>query len=146
VLLEDVGALLGLVFALGGVGLAAFTGDARFDAMGTIAIGLLLGAIAIVLAAEMKSLLIGEAAAPGKREEIERVIEGHPAVQSLLHLRTQHLGPDELLVAAKLELAPDLSVAALTEAIDEIEAELRSRVPAARVTYLQPDTPDGVAS
>jgi cation diffusion facilitator family transporter len=142
VLLEDTGALLGLVFALAGVGLAAFTGDARFDALGSIAIGLLLGAIAIVLAAEMKSLLIGEAARPGTREEIARIIEAHPAVRSLLHLRTQHLGPEELLVAAKLQLEPDLSIARLTAAIDEIEAQLRARVPAARVTYLQPDTPD----
>ena len=146
VLLEDTGALIGLTFALAGVGLAAATGDARFDALGSIAIGVLLGGIAIVLATEMKSLLIGEAATPDTRQQIVRIIESHPSVRSLLHLRTQHLGPEELLVAAKLEFEPGLSIEGLTTAIDEIEAQLRASVPSARVTYLQPDTHDDVVS
>lgn len=141
VLLEDTGALIGLVIALAGVGLASWTGDARFDAFGSIGIGVLLGAIAIVLAVEMKSLLIGEAARPGTRDQIVEAIESHPAVRRLVDLRTQHLGPEELLVAAKLELDPSLGTAQLATAIDEIEARLRARVPEARVTYLQPELP-----
>lgn len=142
VLLEDSGALLGLVFALAGITLTAITGEPRFDALGTIAIGLLLGAIAIVLAVEMKSLIIGEAATPDRREEIVAAIERHPSVRRLLHLRTQHLGPDELLVAAKIQLTAELGLREVTRTIDEIEEGLRAAVPVARVTYLQPDTPD----
>ncbi len=140
VLLEDTGALLGLLLAAIGVGLSALTGDPRYDSLGSIAIGVLLGAIAVVLAVEMKSLLIGEAAQPGERAAIVAAIESHPAVERLVHLRTQHLGPEELLVGAKLELDPGLSVEQLSRAIDEIEERLRARVPAARVTYLQPET------
>ncbi len=141
VLLEDLGALLGLVFALIGVGLTLVTGDGRYDAMGSIAIGALLGVIAIVLAAEMKSLLIGEAAAPRQRVKLVEIMDAHPAVQRLAHLRTLHIGPEELLVAAKLELDPALSAAQVAVAIDEIEAQLRVNVPEARVTYLEPEAP-----
>jgi cation diffusion facilitator family transporter len=139
VLLEDVGALLGLVFALFGVGLSAALGDARFDAMATIAIGLLLGAIAIVLASEMKSLLIGEAASPAAARGIRLALEGAPRVNRIIHMRTLHLGPDELLVAAKVELEAGLDFAGVAGAIDAAEARVRERVPAARVIYLEPD-------
>lgn len=139
VLLEDSGALLGLVFALIGVGLAIYTGDPRFDAVGSIVIGVLLGVIAVFLAVEMKSLLIGESAGHGERAEIVTAIQADPAVQRLIHLRTQHLGPEELLVAAKVGLAPDSSLAEVAANIDRIEAAIRARVAHARVIYIEPD-------
>ena len=139
VLLEDSGALLGLFFALIGVGLAIWTGDPRFDALGSIAIGLLLAAIAFVLAAEMKSLLIGEAATPAVQARIRDAIERAPAVSKLIHLRTLHLGPDEVLVAAKIEFASHLDLAGLAGAIDAVEVGIRAAVAETCVIYLEPD-------
>jgi cation diffusion facilitator family transporter len=139
VLLEDLGALLGLGFALVGVTLAMVTGDARFDALGSIAIGLLLGAIAIVLAVEMKSLLIGESATPNQQRAIAGAIEEHPEVKRLIHLRTQHLGPEQLLVCAQVEFDSRLSFREVVNAIDGIEAGVRSSVPAADFIYVEPD-------
>jgi cation diffusion facilitator family transporter len=139
VLLEDTGALLGLVLALAGVGLAAWTGDARFDGFATISIGVLLAVIAVVLASEMKSLLIGESAEPGTRAAIRAALESHSQVTRLIHLRTQHLGPDELLVAAKLEFSNDLSLDQLARAIDAVENDVREAAPVARVIYIEPD-------
>jgi cation diffusion facilitator family transporter len=139
VLLEDLGALIGLLLALCGVSLAFALDDPRFDAAGSIAIGVLLGVIAVVLAIEMKSLLIGESAAPGIRRQIVDSIEAAPQVRRLIHLRTLHLGPDELLVGAKVELEPALDFRAVAEAIDAVEQCIRDRVPAARVIYLEPD-------
>jgi cation diffusion facilitator family transporter len=138
VLLEDFGALIGLAFALVGVALATITGDGAFDAVGSIAIGLLLGAIAILLAVETKSLLIGEAATPAERDAICSVIEGSPEVRRVIHLRTEHLGPDDLLVAAKIDFVTG-SVTELARAIDAVEARLRERVPKARLVYFEPD-------
>ena len=138
-LLEDSGALVGLVFAASGVALALITGNPVFDGIGTLAIGVLLVAIAIVLAVEMKSLLIGEAAAPETIEAIEAELGASPGVRGVIHMLTQHLGPDELLVAAKVEFAPSLSVAELAAAIDAGEARVRSAVPIATVIYLEPD-------
>jgi cation diffusion facilitator family transporter len=139
VLLEDLGALLGLVFALLGVSAALFTGEPRFDALGSIAIGLLLGAIAIVLAVEMKSLLIGESARPADRAAIVAAIRESAGVRRLIHLRTLHLGPDELLVAAKVDLDPSLSFAQVAEAVDAAEVRVRAAVPHAGLIYLEPD-------
>jgi len=139
VLLEDLGALLGLVIAGVGVSLSAAFDDPRFDAIGSIAIGALLGAIAIVLAAEMKSLLIGESAAQEVRGAIRTTIEGSPSVRRLIHMRTLHLGPEELLVAAKVEFDVGLDIPGLASAIDDLEAAIRQRVPIARVIYLEPD-------
>ncbi len=139
VLLEDLGALLGLVFALIGVSLAVVLGDPRYDALGSIAIGVLLGVIAIVLAIEMKSLLIGESATREVREEIRGCIEGATSVRNLIHMRTLHLGPDELLVAAKVEFDSELDIPGLTSAIDALESELRRRTPLELVIYLEPD-------
>lgn len=139
VLLEDLGALIGLVLALAGVGLATLTGEARWDGAGTLAIGVLLVLIAAVLAREMKSLLIGEAATPEDQTAIAAAIAATPAVRGLIHMRTQHLGPDELLVAAKIELDAGLSTAQMAAAIDRTEAGIRAAVPIARVIYLEPD-------
>jgi divalent metal cation (Fe/Co/Zn/Cd) transporter len=138
VLLEDLGALLGLVFALTGVTLATVTDEPRYDAAGSLAIGALLVVIAIVLAAEMRSLLIGESASPKVQAEITRAIEGAREVRRIIHLRTMHLGPDELLVAAKVDIDA-ASIADLAQAIDVIEARVRAAVPIARVVYLEPD-------
>ncbi len=139
VLLEDVGALLGLVLAIVGVSVALITGDARWDALGSVAIGLLLGVIAVILAIEMKSLLIGEAAAPTTIAAIHEALAGGPGVTHVIHLRTLHLGPDDLLVAAKLAFAPDLSLKAVAEIVDALEAAVRARVPAARLVFIEPD-------
>jgi divalent metal cation (Fe/Co/Zn/Cd) transporter len=139
VLLEDLGALVGLVLALFGVGLAELTGNPRFDAVGSMAIGALLGVIAVLLMIEMKSLLIGESASAAVDTRIRRVLEAGPGVRSVIHLRTQHLGPDELLVGAKLEFDDTLDVDALCAGINRLEQAVRESVPEARVMYLEPD-------
>ena len=139
VLLEDTGALCGLVFALTGVVLASVTGEPRWDAVGSLAIGLLLVSIAMVLGVEMKALLIGESATPAVEEAIRTAMTTAPAVRRLIHLRTEHLGPDELLVGAKLEFDRTLSVPALAQAIDDVEARVRAVVPAAHIMYIEPD-------
>ncbi|HTO71533.1 MAG TPA: cation diffusion facilitator family transporter [Myxococcota bacterium] len=143
VLLEDVGALAGLAFAALGIGLAIATGDARFDAAGSIAIGVLLAAIAWVLAAEMKSLLIGEAASPRDVAKIRGAMESAPHVCRIIHLRTMHLGPDDLLVASKLSFDPKLDFASLAKVIDETERRVRVVVPSARLIFLEPDVDRG---
>jgi cation diffusion facilitator family transporter len=139
VLLEDTGALVGLLFALIGIGLAEATGDPRWDAMGSIAIGLLLGFIAMLLIVEMKSLLIGESASPREVARICDAMEGHPRVRRVIHMRTEHLGPDELLVAAKIEIDADLDTSGVAETINAIERAVRAAVPVARVIYVEPD-------
>jgi cation diffusion facilitator family transporter len=139
VLLEDFGALIGLILALLGVGLSVLTGNAVFDALGTIAIGILLGVIAVILIVEMKSLLIGEGAAqPVLRRIVGAIEEGDP-VQRVIHIRTQYLGPEELLVAAKIALAPCTTIEDVARTIDEAELRVRSAVPEARLIYLEPD-------
>jgi cation diffusion facilitator family transporter len=138
VLLEDLGALVGLVLALLGVGLSVLTGNPAFDALGTICIGVLLGIVAIILIIEMKSLLIGEGAA---QPVLQRIIDALQSgdVQRVIHIRTQYIGPEELLVAAKIALAPGLPLDAVARAIDEAEARVRAAVPDARLIYLEPD-------
>jgi cation diffusion facilitator family transporter len=138
VLLEDFGALVGLGLALLGVGLTVVTGDPVFDALGTIAIGLLLGVIAVVLIIEMKSLLIGEGVTPPVLSRINAGLVGGD-VQRVIHVRTQYIGPEELLVAAKIALTPGLPVEGVARAIDEAEGRVRSAVPDARLIYLEPD-------
>ncbi len=139
VLLEDTGALTGLVFALFGVGLTVITGNPVFDALGTLMIGLLLVLIAIVLGIETKSLLVGEGASEADYDRIvDAILEG-PEVEKLIHIKTLYLGPDELLVAAKIALPADKPVRAAADDIDSIEVRIRAAVPAARVIYLEPD-------
>jgi cation diffusion facilitator family transporter len=148
VLLEDIGAMFGLVLAIGGVAMAEVTGNPRFDAVGSVGIGLLLGVIAVTLVIEMKSLLIGEAASPAVLDRIRGTIDGADSVRRVIHMRTQHLGPDELLVCAKLEFDPDLEFHAIANVIEAIEASVREAVPSARVIYLEPDftRPERVSS
>ncbi len=144
-LLEDSGALLGLVFATAGVTLALVTGNPVFDGLGTLAIGVLLVSIAIVLAIEMKSLLIGEAATPDMVSRIQVELEQGAEVHRVIHMLTQHLGPEELLVGARVEFDPSLSMSELAGAIDACEARVRAAVPIATVIYLEPDLSAGEA-
>ncbi|MDF0530373.1 cation diffusion facilitator family transporter [Tsukamurella sp. 8F] len=139
VLLEDTGALIGLALALLGVGLAWGLDMPVFDGIGTLAIGILLGVIAIVLIVEMQSLLIGEGATEEESAAILRALEGSPAVQRVIHCKTQYLGPDEMLVAAKIAIGEASSAAEIAQGIDTAEAALRAAVPNARVVYLEPD-------
>jgi divalent metal cation (Fe/Co/Zn/Cd) transporter len=138
-LLEDTAALLGLVFAATGIALALITGNPVFDAAGTLAIGVLLVAVAIVLAIEMKSLLMGEAASPDVVERIETEIQQSGDVRRVIHLITQHLGPEEVLVAAKVEFDSALSMEELARAINACEGRVRTAVPIARLIYVEPD-------
>jgi cation diffusion facilitator family transporter len=139
ILLEDVGALAGLFIAFLGIGLSELTGNARFDAAGSILIGMLLCSIALILAIEMKSLLIGEAAMSSMEEEIAIVLLEEPNVIKMIHMRTTHLGPEELLIAAKLELNHSLSFEGVTSTINRAEQRLRTLVPVAHIIYLEPD-------
>ena len=138
VLLEDIAALVGLVFALAGVGLATLTHEPVWDGIGTCAIGVLLVSVAVILVIETKSLLVGEAAAPGEVARIEAELVG-PGVDRVIHLRTMHLGPDELLVGAKLAMPDRATLPQIAAAIDDAEQRVRAAVPSARVIYLEPD-------
>ena len=139
VLLEDTGALVGLTFALFGVGLTLITGNTMFDALGTLMIGVLLIIIAIILGIETKSLLVGEGANRSDYDRIVDAISSGPDVEKLIHIKTLYLGPDELMVAAKIALTADKTVREAADDIDEIERRIRAAVPAARVIYLEPD-------
>ncbi|MCY3635422.1 MAG: cation diffusion facilitator family transporter [bacterium] len=138
VLLEDLGAMIGLVFALIAVVLAEVTGEPRWDGAGTLVIGVLLGIIAIVLAIEMKSLLIGESATEEDRARLRAALDESPEIDRVVDLRTQHLGPEELLVAAEVDFADHLPGDQLPAAIAAVEDRLRAAVPAATHVYLEP--------
>ncbi|MFG3435963.1 cation diffusion facilitator family transporter [Nonomuraea sp. NPDC047897] len=148
ILLEDLGALLGLIFALFGVSMAVVTGNPVWDAIGTLMIGVLLAVIAIILAIETKSLLLGEGATPEMERQIHAALEGSTEVERVIHMRTLHLGPEELLVAAKIAVTHNDTAAEVARGIDEAEQRIREAVPIARVIYLEPDldrTPTGAA-
>jgi cation diffusion facilitator family transporter len=138
VLLEDAGALIGLLLAFCGIGLSVLTGDPIWDGFGTIGIGVLLGVIAIILIIETKSLLIGEGSDSDELNRICGAMVG-PGVDRVIHLRTQYLGPDELLIGAKIAVPAALSTAEVARIIDEAEARVRGAIPAARIIYLEPD-------
>jgi cation diffusion facilitator family transporter len=139
VLLEDAGALIGLVIALTAVILDTVTGNAVWDGIGTLSIGLLLGIIAIVLCVEMKSLLIGESASSTHEAAIREAIEQHPNVERLINMRTEHIGPDDILVATKLQFTGDLTMTELAAIINAIEASIRAVVPEATRIFIEPD-------
>lgn len=142
VLLEDWGAMFGLVLALGAVSISVGFDAPVWDGIGTLTIGILLGIIAVVLAIEMKSLLIGESATLRNQEAIEAAIEAGDDVDRLIHIRTQHIGPEDILVAAKVHFQTGLSTSELTDAIDAAESRVRSAVPMSRLIYLEPDLYD----
>ena len=139
VLLEDLGALIGLVIAMSAIGLSIVTDNGIYDGIGTATIGALLVVIAAILAVEMKGLLIGESATEADQQAIAAAIEVEPSVQRLIHLRTEHIGPDELLVGAKIELIDGLDVNEVVEIVNNVETAVRRSVPSVRVMYLEPD-------
>jgi len=146
ILLEDVAALLGLVFALLGVGLTVLTGNPLFDGLATLCIGALLVTVAIVLGIETKSLLVGEGANPEDLSAIRAAIEGNALVERVIHMKTLYLGPDELLVAAKLALPRSSSTPEAAAAIDQVEKAIRAAVPHATMIYLEPDVWRGASA
>jgi cation diffusion facilitator family transporter len=139
ILLEDVAALLGLVFALFAVSLSLITGNYYFDVAGTAMIGLLLVAVAVVLAVETKSLLLGEAATPEAQERIAGALRGTPGIERIIHMKTLHLGPEELLVGAKIAVGASETGAQVATTIDAAEQAVRTAEPMATVIYLEPD-------
>ncbi|PPG34189.1 cation transporter [Rathayibacter sp. AY1B7] len=145
VLLEDVAALTGLTFALLGVGLTVITGDSVYDAIGTIMIGTLLIVVAIVLGVETKSLLVGEGATPADAASIRAALEAGRDVERVIHMRTLYLGPDEILVAAKLAFPAAETLEHVAAGIDAAEKRIREAVPAATTIYLEPDVDRGRA-
>ncbi|MCU1514113.1 MAG: cation transporter [Microbacteriaceae bacterium] len=139
VLLEDVAALTGLLFAFAGVILTVITGNGIFDAVGTMAIGLLLVLVAIVLGLETKSLLVGEGASAADTERIRDAINAEPDVEALIHMKSLYLGPEELLVAAKVAFSPKKTLVEIAGMINSLEERIRESVPVARVIYIEPD-------
>jgi cation diffusion facilitator family transporter len=139
VLLEDMAALLGLVLAFGGVGFTVLTGDPIWDAIGTLAIGLLLVLVAVILGAETSSLLVGEGATASDTEKIETALGSTRGVNSIIHMKTLYIGPEELMVAAKIAVDVDITGKDIAAIIDDAEARIRAEVPTARVIYLEPD-------
>jgi cation diffusion facilitator family transporter len=139
VVLEDIAALIGLVFAFAGVGLTVVTHNPIFDAIGTLAIGALLLAVAIVLGAETSSLLIGEGATIDDANAISAALSGAAGVQTVIHMKTLYLGPDELMLGAKIAVDPTATAAQIAAVIDAAELAVRTAVPAVRVIYLEPD-------
>lgn len=145
ILLEDAGALLGLVTALFGVSMAVITGDGRWDGLGAMGVGTLLVVIAVFLAFEMAAMLVGEAALPEESAAIRGALEGSSGVARVIHLRTLHVGPDELLVAAKIAVTRAATGREIADAIDEAERAVRAVVPTATYVFLEPDIDRGGA-
>lgn len=139
ILLEDAGALVGLVFAFVGVGMATVTGDARWDGIGAMAVGVLLVCVAVFLSVEMSSMLVGEAALPAEDAAIREALIAASLVQRVIHLRTMHVGPDDLLVAAKIAVSDTATAREIADGIDEAEAALRAAVPSAKYVFIEPD-------
>lgn len=139
VLLEDVAALTGLVFAFVGVGLTIVTGNPVWDGIGTLAIGVLLVLVAVILGLETKSLLVGEGASERDVRAIREAITAGPETKRIIHLKTLYLGPDELLVATKLAFDAGSRFADVATAIDAVEVRIRDAVPIARAIYIEPD-------
>jgi cation diffusion facilitator family transporter len=143
VLLEDSGALVGLALALAGVGLTVITDEPVWDGVGTLCIGVLLGVIAVILIVEMQSALIGEGATVADEQAIRETLDGSAGIERVIHMKTQYLGPDEMLVAAKIAITRGASADDVAHAIDTAEKAVRERVPVARVIYLEPDIDRG---
>src|SRR5680860_223710 len=139
ILLEDAAAMLGLVFALIGIGLSLITENAYWDVVGTAAIGLLLVSVAIVLAVETKSLLLGESATPESQTRIRAALEYTPGIERVIHMKTLHLGPEELLVAVKAGVAGEATARQVADVIDAAERAIREAEPVAQVIYIEPD-------
>lgn len=139
VLLEDMAALTGLVFAFAGVGLTVVTHDPVWDAIGTLAIGILLVLVAVILGIETSSLLVGEGASADDAGLIRDALEVVVGKGGVIHMKTLYLGPDELMLAAKISIAKNATGQDIAETIDAAETSVRNAVPATRVIYLEPD-------
>lgn len=139
ILLEDFAALVGLVFAFIGVGLTAITGNSLFDAIGTIMIGVLLVAVAVIIGVEMKSLLVGEGANLDDAEKISKALKDTKEIDRIIHMKTLYVGPDELMVGAKISLDPHVTMREVSVIINLAERRVREAVPAARIIYIEPD-------
>ena len=139
ILLEDFAALIGLVFAFLGIGLTLLTRNPLFDVIGTALIGLLLVAVAITLAVETKSLLLGESAGPEAVRRIEQALTGTEGVERVIHMKTLHLGPEEILVAAKIAVRPGDRATEVAAIIDRAEVAIREAEPMVTALYLEPD-------
>ena len=139
ILLEDIAALTGLVFAFAGVGLTLLTGNVIWDGIGTIAIGVLLVAVAVILGIETQSLLVGEGANPRDVARIRQAFADHPKVEAIIHMKTLYLGPDEMMVAAKIAVPKTTKATEIAKIINEVEVAVREAVPVARVIYIEPD-------
>lgn len=148
VLLEDLGALIGLGFALAGIFLASVTGDGRWDGMGAVAIGTLLVVIALFLSYKMASMLIGESALPEENALVLAALTEQVGIESVIHMRTLHTGPDEFLVAAKVAVDPDETASRVADIVDLAEQRIRNSVPGARWIYIETDVrrPEGGAA
>lgn len=142
VLLEDIGALLGLVIAFVAVVLALITGDARWDGIGAVCVGVLLVAVALVLFIELFSMLIGEVALPEVERVIRECVAAHAQFTSIIHMRTAHMGPDELLVGVKVAVEAHVPAGEVSTAVDQVEADIRAAVPSARWIYIETDVFD----
>ncbi len=143
VLLEDAAAVTGIAVAAAGLGASVLTGSEVFDALASIVVGLILAAAAVGVGSHARALLIGEAAWPEIRELLEREIERHPEVVSVPDLRTMHVGPDDVLVAGRVEFRDDLTVPEIEELTERIIDDLRRRDPAVGHVFLQPATSSG---
>jgi cation diffusion facilitator family transporter len=143
IILEDFAALTGLALALLGVSLTLVTGNGVFDGIGSLAIGALLVGVAVILAIETKSLLVGESAEPGTVDAISAALRGTTGIERVIHLRTMHLGPDELLVGAKIAVGEALTLAGVADVIDAAEVRIRAVAPSAGIIYLEPDVDRG---
>lgn len=139
VLLEDIAAEIGLFIALFGVLMGHYTHNSRWDAAGSIGIGVLLVVVAFILGVEMKALLMGETATRENRIALAAALRGHEHVQAVVYMHTEHLGPDTLLVAAKVIFDPSLPASAVSRTIDDAEAAMRAAVPIAKFIFIEPD-------
>ncbi|MEY4032106.1 MAG: hypothetical protein RL573_1018 [Actinomycetota bacterium] len=140
VLMEDIAAQTGLVIALAGVLLGHFTHNPRWDAVGSVAIGVLLIVVAVILGVEMKSLLMGETASPENRLALSRALRGADHVRDVIYMHTEHVGPEVILVAAKVIFDPALHADQVSRAIDAAEEKMRAAVPHAKFIFIEPDT------
>jgi len=139
ILLEDIAALVGLVLAFAGVGLSLLTGNVIWDGIGTMSIGVLLVGVAVILGIETQSLLVGEGANRKDVQAIRAAFDRHDKVEAVIHMKTLYLGPDELMVAAKIAVPKSTKATEIAKTINEVEASVRAAVPAARVIYIEPD-------
>jgi len=139
VLLEDVAAETGLFLALAGLLLGHYTHNPRWDAAGSLSIGVLLVAVAFILGVEMKSLLMGETTSPENKRKLLDALRSHPHVQKVIYMHTEHLGPDTILVATKVIFLPSLPASDVSRSIDEAEEAMRKAVPEATFIFIEPD-------